>query len=60
LLGKTNFSKARTETPTILEDPANLEKIAALGSFIFVPGGSLYDELKRRGIEVKPGDSYNQ
>jgi hypothetical protein len=56
--GKTNYRPDTVDTPKILQNAANLQKIAALGSFIFVKGGSLYEEMKRQGLEVKPGDHY--
>ena len=54
MLAKSNFAQAPTNMPEILKDPVNLDRIAALGSFIFVKGGSLYEEAVRRGFDVKP------
>ncbi len=54
VLGKANFRKDSAGTPEILKDPVNLQKIALLGSFIAVKHGSLYEELERRGYDVKP------
>ncbi len=54
MYGKSNYRKDTPGTPGILQDRENLDRIAALGSFIFVRGGSLYEEAVRRGIDVKP------
>ena len=55
-LVRSNFGvKTTQDTPDLLQNKVVVDKIAAVGSFIFVKNGSLYEAVKERGIEVKTG-----
>jgi hypothetical protein len=55
-LVRSNYSVKTTQnTPNLLNNKVVVDKLAAVGSFIFVRGGSLYEAAKDLGVEVKTG-----
>jgi hypothetical protein len=38
-----------------LQDRQTLDRLAAVGSFIFVRNGSLYEAARQMGVDVKTG-----